>query len=468
VNDQTQHPSGRPEGARHASVTLREAGAERDQGPQLDPANQSLADALGLVFRLLQVAMLGLFVYFALSGFQSIRENEKGVRLVFGRKAGVDLPPGLQFSWPYPVGELVRVDTGEQPLNLNESFWPMLDENQKKLSLEQLARQGSWYGMKPERDGSLITGDANLVHTQWQVRYTRRDAAAWIENVLDVETERRLVQAAVERGVLQAVAQTRIDDLMKTASESGSTAERAKEIAQETLSRVNSGLQIDQLTMTQRVAPLAVYNDFSGVQSAEQNAGKMRDNAESQARDILNRAAGAAHPYLIRQIDLYEQAVARNDAPEQERIMETIRALMDGRPAQLGDETVVNVASGRVKDLINSARSYRTTVASQAESDLATYKVKWEQFQANPDVVIQGEWLEAMSKLLDRDTTDIYRLPPLTRTLELWLNRDATDEKDRQEALKRKRIEAAELRKAQEANEARFRTNTDYQIVNPG
>ncbi len=464
-------PGSRPEGPhgqRHASVTLRE-GAAGEHGPQLDPANQSLAEALNLVFRLLQVAMLGLFVYFALSGLQSIKENEKGLRLIFGKKAGADLPPGFQFAYPYPVGELVRVDVGEQRVELMDSFWPRLDPEQKKMGLGQLAQQASWYGIDPERDGSLITGDHNLAHTQWQVRYQRYDAGNWVENVLDKESEQRMVQAAVERGVLQAVAQTNIEDLLKqSAGDEGSIAYRAQEIAQQSLDGVNSGLRIVQLTLRERTPPLAVYQDFSRVQSADQEASKARDTAESTARDVLNRMAGEAHRHLIQQIGLYEKAVTLGDAAEQERVMAIIRGLLEGEAVRVGDETVAGMSSGRVRDLLNAAKSYRTSVVSQARSDLASFNAKLAQFRINPGVVIQRDWADAMTSLLGREFVDIFWLSPGTQEYTMTLNRDPAYEREFQEEEKRRRLKMDEERRKREFDEARFKTNTDVQIMSGG
>jgi regulator of protease activity HflC (stomatin/prohibitin superfamily) len=471
VSDQPISPASRPDGPggqRHASVTLRQDGAAGDQGPQLDPANQSLAEALNLVFRLLQVAMLGLFVYFALSGFQSIKENEKGLRLIFGRKAGADLPPGFQFSYPYPVGELVRVDVGEQRMEIVDSFWPALSADQRKMGLGQLAQSSSWYGIRPERDGSLITGDQNLAHTQWQVRYMRSDAGNWVENVLDAESEQNLVRSAVERGVLQAVAHTRIEDLLKqSAGDEGSIAYRAQEIAQQTLDGVNSGLRIVQLTLKERTAPLAVYNDFSRVQSADQEASKARDAADSAARDTLNKTAGEAHRHLIAQIDEYEKAVTLGDRARQELVLDVIRKLLEGEPVTISGEVVQGLSAGRVRDLINSARSYRTAVVTQARSDLETYKTKLVQYRMNPRVVVQGDWADAMSALLSRDIVEIIWAPPATSQFVMWLNRDPQHQKDFDEAQKRAKLRAEEEQRLREFNEARFKTNTDVQVM-PG
>ena len=51
----------------------------------MDPANQSLADALRLSFRVLQFVILALLALFLVSGFQRVDDGESGVMLRFGR-----------------------------------------------------------------------------------------------------------------------------------------------------------------------------------------------------------------------------------------------------------------------------------------------------------------------------------------------------------------------------------------------
>ena len=75
------------------NVAMREA---------MDPANQSLGDALRLSYRLLQLGILILVVMFLFSGFETIREGYSGVKMVFGRIVGTpgseELEPGLELE----------------------------------------------------------------------------------------------------------------------------------------------------------------------------------------------------------------------------------------------------------------------------------------------------------------------------------------------------------------------------------
>jgi hypothetical protein len=66
-----------------ASVTIRrrDDGDGLDGAPSLDPATKSLADALRITYRLLQASMVVLIGLYVLSGFQSVKESERGIRL---------------------------------------------------------------------------------------------------------------------------------------------------------------------------------------------------------------------------------------------------------------------------------------------------------------------------------------------------------------------------------------------------
>ena len=109
-------PGAGPARHRPASVVLREEG--ESVSALMDPANRSLADALKITFRLLQAAMVVLFGLFAFSGLQEVREGESGLRLMFGRLVESDVPPGIRFALPPPVGEIVRVTTGKLKTHL--------------------------------------------------------------------------------------------------------------------------------------------------------------------------------------------------------------------------------------------------------------------------------------------------------------------------------------------------------------
>ena len=458
-------PSGQP-GARPirpASVTLQTQSQADETAMQLDAANQSLADALKMVFRGVQVAMAGLFVYFLASGVQSIKETESGIQLLFGRVTGDNLPPGMQVSAPYPMGELIRVDQGTVTLEMDDSFMPSMTPDQRKLPISQVAQMGTKLSLKPGEDGSLITGDENIAHTRWKVIYFRKRPKEFVQNILP-EDEKKIVQAAVERGVVQAISTIKIDDLLKQSQgDDGSVARRAKEIAQDALNALNSGIDIKQLTLQEKTAPFVLFTDFNGVQSAEQKASQQRSGAESKARNILNEMAGEAYEPLIHQIDLYEAAIAKGTKAEQDEILAKINETLMSEPPRAGDTSGKKYPSGRVSAMLNEARQYRTSIVSRRQAELASFQAKYAQFKSNPDVVIQREWTDAMTDFLRQPLVETFLLPPGTDTAEIVLNRDQDYLKDANEAAKLAKFRAAEIARTEAQKQSRFKTDTSLQ-----
>ena len=214
------------EPARAASVTLRGEGARTDQPLSLDPAQKSLADALRITFFLLQIGMIVLAGLFVLSGARQIREAERGVKLFLGRIVDQNVQPGLRFAWPYPIGEFVTVETGQVSLDVTDSFYPRMSEGQKKQPLDSL-RLLTRSGLNPAQDGALITGDGNIVHARWTVVYRRSDPGAFVENIYP-GSERAMVQAAIERGVVRTIAETPIDNVLKQATATPTSAPPAE------------------------------------------------------------------------------------------------------------------------------------------------------------------------------------------------------------------------------------------------
>ncbi len=138
----------------------------------LDPANQSIADALKISFFLLKIGMLALGVLYALSGFQFVKEGEQGIRLLFGKIEDANVEPGFRYSWPYPLGAMERVETGANELSVNDVFWVEIDGGQSQsTSVDQLAAKSS---LKPsQQHGSVLTADGNIAHAKATLTYRR-------------------------------------------------------------------------------------------------------------------------------------------------------------------------------------------------------------------------------------------------------------------------------------------------------
>lgn len=466
---------------RRGSVQLTQAGgATADAQAMLDPANQSLADALRIMLLLVKGALAMLVVLYILSGLGRVEEGEKGVRLLFGKVEASDLEPGFQYSLPYPIGELVKVEQGNMPVELNKEFWFFVQEGTIDPSPEKMSPTPS---LKPDQggSGSVLTADGNIAHTQWKVVYQRSQVANYSKNILPRDEE-KLVRYAARRAVVQACATVNISELLTQSAESSAVARRAKEVAQQTLDRVESGLTIQTLSIQGAIPPLALRSDFARVQSAAANAAKAVEQSQGEARNLLLETAGEAAEYLVYYMDVYEQAVATGDKAKMASTLATIDALMEGREVELETATVeiggqkIQLAGGKrsglsggaVAQTLAEAQTYRTTVVSRAKSDLRRFEAKLEQYNANPLVMVRREWTDAVGTFMGRDSVQTMLLPLGVGTMRLGLNADPDIAREMDRALKLRLRDETEKRRYDALRSNEFKTQTGQNTVSAG
>ncbi len=456
-------PSGGDAGVRRdASMSIRpgsgDAAGAGDGGraSALDPANQSLADALRITFRVLQFAMIVLVVLYALSGFQTIKEGERGMRLLFGAVKAQNLEPGFQWSAPFPLGELVRVSGGANEVRVDDAFWVEVPAGTARdTSPDKLAPTSS---LKPaDRSGSVLTADGSIAHARVSAVYRRENAYEYARHILP-EHEQRIVRLAIQRGVVNACAGAPIDELLKQAGGDASTVGgRARASAQEFLDALASGIVIDSLNI-EAMPPLYVRKEFANVQAAVSQAAKAIAAARSHANETLSTMAGEASDALLEAIAAYEATLAGSDERTRQGALAKIDAILDGEPVGAG--TRAPRVSGQVAQIIAKARQSRADVVSRRRADLALFEAKLEQYRSNSRVMLVREWSRAMAKFLERPTVELMLVPPGTRTLQLVLNPDPTFRKKMEERQRELEGIKAQEKRAAELRDERYRTQT--------
>lgn len=454
---------------RAASVTLRSDESAQLRSASMEAANRSLADALRIVYRLLQGLMVALLLLFAFSGFQKIDQGELGVKVTFGRLSPRILEPGPVFSLPYPMGEVIKVSRGDQTISILQSFWPEgLDPDRPNAS-------GS-PSLKPGQDGSLLTGDNNIVHAQLDVSYHREDPLNYLEN-LQPDSEEALIRSAVERAMVQAAAQVSIDELLargfgsavvapETQAEADSPADgegatgdesslesRVRSTAQRLLDEsLDIGVEIDRVTIREIRPPQRTLEDFRQKNAAVTNAARAREEAERERDTMLTSAAGTAYRPLLDLIDEYEGLLEIGNEEEAEEVFAAINRLLDGayEPNDAGaieirGRTYQNVrVSGEVSELISSAKQYRSTVVSNAERQSADFDAKLEQFRANPKQFLAQEWYRGFQTLLEDPVVESFLIPEGSEPLRLKINPDPAFLREIEQEIKRRQVEGDE------------------------
>ena len=404
-----------------AELTHDKTHAEALQG---DPAQQSLAEALRVSFAILKVAMFAVLVAYLLSGTFSVGSNEVALRLRFGEYVGGPgervLERGTYLAAPFPIEQVIKVDTRPMTLTMDREFWYQTGTRDRGMTRDQI-RNSRAGPVNPLLDGSLLTGDMNIVHARWTVTYRVGDPVAFVTNVGNKDLARDLVRCAIQQGIVQAVAQFPADELLKGVV----NREVATAVAQRKLSEMSSGLEIDQLALDKVSAPVSVIASFDAVTTAETDRSQRIVSSQQDRARILGETAGEGSDKFVELLDRFEQASEVGtpaDAAAAEREIETALTELRVQNVPIG---------GEVAQVVNAAITYRTQVVERVKGDSETFQRLLPQYERNPRIILTRLWEDAREQIMTGDVETFYTLPG---RLELQLNRDPVIQQERQKA----------------------------------
>lgn len=436
---------------RAASLTLRSDAVREERIASMEAANRSLADALRITYRLIQLVMVALVVMFLFSGFQQVNQSESGIRIEFGKVKADQLEPGFQFSLPYPLGEIIKVEKGNRTVEVDDSFWPAMSPEQRRRPLSESGVSSD--SLDPTKDGSLLTADSNLAHAQFSVVYVRAKPAEFIKNLSGEEFETPLVRAAVQRAAVHVAASVAIDELLKPGAGSGGengVESRVRALAQQLLDQVKSGLEIQQVSLRSATAPMFVRRDFDQVGNAQSIAGKAREQALGERSKLLNQGAGTAAEVLLDLIDAYDAALELNDSKKAEGVLAEIDRVLLGQAngvnVVVNGKTYADVrVSGDVARMVSDAQQYRSTVVQRAQRQAETFRAKLKSYRASPSVFLSGALADALNAFLALPSVEqVFWLPATTELLDLRLSPDPEVARQKEKAKYEKDVEGNE------------------------
>lgn len=374
------------------------AGAHAAMRQAMDPANQSLAEALRLSYRVLQAAIVVLIVVFLFSGFQTVSEGQTGVKTFFGRIVGApgaeQVTPGLQPFWPYPAGEIVLLPQ-KDAVELGPDYWPQY--KQGVTTVEQ-ATSGADPNdpIQPGRDGSLITADGDLVHARITAEFTVEDAVRTLGEI-QPEKLRGIVRQALRRGMVQTAAQFTLPELLETRDQPSQV---LRQKAQAVLNDMHSGITLGNVSISEKIAPLAVRNVFSRVQESREAAKLAVEKAQQEANATLVGMAGPGYPELLALIERYETELTRGDMAAADAVM-----------AQLGARLEDRASVGETAGIIGRAQSYQSTMQATLGKEARRLQGLVASYRENPVQLVRKLWLDTMRDVLGSGTAEIFSVP---------------------------------------------------------
>jgi len=337
-----------------------------------DAGSQALAEALSSSFAIVKIVMVLMVVAFFCSGFFTVGPSEKAVILRFGRPVGEGqkalLTSGLHWSLPYPIDEVVRIPITEIQRVSSNNGW-YLTTPEAELSGEEMPPAAS---LNPAVDGYVITADRNIIHTRATLSYHIDQP---IHFAFDFVSASNTVQNALDNALLYTAAKFNVDDIL-TRDVAGFK-EAVQERVSDLVEQAQLGIVIDQCEV-QSIPPRQLQDVFSMVTAARENRNKALNEANSYTNRVFNESSA--------------QATSITNAAA--------------------------VASANyVKSITSEARRF---------NDLLPQSV------ANPDLVVQQMFVQAMSQAFT-NVQDKFYLPQRAdgkpRELRLQLNREPPEPK---------------------------------------
>lgn len=315
----------------------------------LDTAEQSLADALSVSFRVLKGVMFLLMFVYIFSGVIIVEEGNTAVRYRFGQEIGT-YGPGWHFGLPFPIEQKIIVPSSTQTLSLNESFWYNNPDDKKP---EELAFQQ----LNPLNDSFLITGDTNVIHVQFGINYkiNADKVDDYLRNVGTLERANDLVKTAAERGMIHYVATATIEEIItRSTFQTGTIAAYTQKV----LDDLQAGITVQQVLIDGRnqSMPNQVREAYSSVTRAQADKARTIQMARRQYNQTLGETAGGAHVELLSMIRAYEWALGA----EQDELASALRAVLNQSLTEL---RLPNT------DLLGAIQNYQQAAAAAAGSD---------------------------------------------------------------------------------------------------
>ena len=260
-----------------------------DRPDNRESGARALTDALDTGLRALRWVMAcAVLIAVIRSCLFVVSQDEVALVLRFGRIEGAGAErvraPGLHASWPYPVDEILRAPVRRVRTLVSRTFWTSTTEAGELAQNNTPAPAA----LRPGRDGYTLSGDANILHSKWAVRFALRDPERSLLGVRNVE---QLLLNELDRVVTLACAQYRVDDILRAD-------EAFRDLVGSLLKRrcesLNLGVAIERVDLLELSPPQHVRGAFDAVLKAEMSRGEVVNGAQAWAAAAVNEAGGQA------------------------------------------------------------------------------------------------------------------------------------------------------------------------------
>ncbi|ADJ27494.1 FtsH protease activity modulator HflK [Nitrosococcus watsonii] len=254
----------------------------------------------------LALLVLVLAVIWLLSGIYIVAPAERGVVLRFGEYVATT-ESGPHWHIPYPIEKVELVDVAQ--IRSYEIGYRSTGRGQA--------------GSPVPTEALMLTQDENIVDVRIAVQYRVKDAANYLFNVRNADTNLRQV---VESALREAVGKSKMDFVLTEGR--SDIVLRTEELAQQVLDQYHAGLIITSVNMQDAQPPEQVQAAFADAIKAREDQQRLRNEAEAYANDIIPRARGAAFR-KVQEAEAYKSKVIALAGGETARFAQVLKEYLD-------------------------------------------------------------------------------------------------------------------------------------------
>jgi len=230
------------------------------------------------------VLLVGLIVVIWLgSGFYIVNARERGVVLRFGKFAELTMP-GPRWHMPFPIESVENVDVEGNRIT--------------EIGYRQSVQN------KQPHEATMLTGDKSIVNVSFAVQYRVADPQKFLfKNYIG--DDQAFVRQVAESAMREVVGKTNVDTVLY---ESTQVADKAGKLIQQMLDRYESGIILQNVTISQVQPPEQVQAAFDDANRADQDRKRQQSEGEAYANNVIPKAKGTA-ARLLQEAEGHKQSV---------------------------------------------------------------------------------------------------------------------------------------------------------------
>lgn len=292
----------------------------------------------GIGARTVVLIAAGVLIAWGLTGFYRVQPDEQGVELLFGKYVKTT-GPGLNYWFPGPIGE---VQTPKVTLT-----------NQLTVGFRGSADPRSGGARDVPQESMMLTGDQNIIDSDFIVQWRIADAGNYLFNIRDPETT---VKAAAESAMREVIGQTPLEAAMTEGR--AEVQAKTQQLLQQVLDSYGAGIAVLDVKLLKADPPSEVIDAFNDVQRARQDKERLQNEAQAYRNDIVPRAKGEAER-MIQEAQAYKQSViaaAEGEANRFQSVLESYNTAQDVTTQRLYLEAMQDVLSRSDKVLVDEGQ----------------------------------------------------------------------------------------------------------------